>query len=946
MSLYYRHLRLAFALDKSAQNRELGPLYQKRAAEFEQSLVANTDEPLRQMHKKILLAIAETQPTPGGNDWVEKTNPWKFSRLDKQVHLENQIVLFKRAVKERLYLGDALNPELRKEIATAMVRTSGWQQHKDLLASVGMLQEMAVVAQAPADEYTLLVDRVFSGMWLPSDARFFWSHTKKDKARLILLIRDYIVTEFAAQAWQANQMMGGLFKNMSTIDRVIEEAWIMADEIRPQWLRFLEGRNRVLGFLKEVNYDDGQDPQIAKLVTDLQGAVRNIKVASTYVHMLMISYYVAKLRFKKTFFYFGKVFILDYTTIVRNVFNQTWPPWFDYGHDMESTFNHFELLDVFQMALRTHAFAAFSVSPVEMLRYIADTLMNSEAKENRAQLIELRGRFSTAGRWPEILRLCLTLQENRKDQFLLPIENLARSTIAANVFDSLKGQENGGSGGTTKGAYLYAPTLLNRMERIRALHLPYVYYFEKMLQIYEAYDQGTQGDRGALQQQTSSLHELLANQRADSLGIFAEVLRVQSDFDRCYDTILEYDHKVAMKIIEIEAARLRRVHDDMAELRKSPERLPELQDKYQVHWSSVEGFDQIDANVYKYSKFDLYARVGIYLAQGGEGFPPIDPRFVVRPPNDFTHSPLVTSRDGIDIPFVESADLFVSMALAAVFADGTGENLVRWLEPRRYLSESQSTFSLMQNMLYAMSPVLVKAGILKSPIAPESVVEKTLTVLNRLTVRDDERELFLSSGRIFKEPEGMLPGEELLVDNAYRPLGIFDRPIRQLIGNRMGDWDKSAYSIFDARITDENGLTEREKNKDIYPTDTNFLQHRAQQFAHYCHARKNYILPEVVDLREFMRPDLRQELVEKVQAAVGLKRAIDALAQKSGPTLPVAIKSNGIMISPLISDHLIRAYDGWPTIFNQYSYDMFKDIWPAAGHPSASTAATAADAAD
>lgn len=397
--LYYRRLSLSFVLRNQITDPDFEFMYLTRAADFTAAL-ARAENPSRERalltrHSEIFELIlnnfnpdlSKPEFKSRFEDFVNAFAPWNYSRevenpfgaaatrmlslaaksflydektgkisksLAESIRASQEIGHEEKNEKDKKSVDDTIDPfSLSFAKVTATLKSENPEIWKNLVLSDSM----------PRDEYFFIIDRIYGGHWSPDDASEIWRGSKRDSKALVRAAEQYIKVQIAGQIVRTNKYMSSIYSNkewssVTLFQNAIEKSY----PIENQWNQMLGRINRIHVFLdrnlKAANevYDTDEYKNINEMLTSVR---RNIKYLSVYPNMMLMTYFMAEVKFKIPVRTFFGSYDIDAATIISWFFDGRLAPLFNFGNDGQAL-PRVEILYAFLFALKTNTFEAFS----------------------------------------------------------------------------------------------------------------------------------------------------------------------------------------------------------------------------------------------------------------------------------------------------------------------------------------------------------------------------------------------------------------------------------------------------------------------------------------------------------------------------------------------------------------------------------------------------------
>lgn len=397
--LYYRRLSLSFVLRNQITDPQFEFMYLTRASDYAAAF-ARSENPSRERalltrHSEIFeLILNHFNPDlsePGFKsrfeDFVNAFAPWNYSRQTENPFGSAATRMLSLAAKSFLY--DEKTGKISKSLAES-IRASQ-EDEKETTASASkkddasfgdpfsssfaettatlksenpkIWKNLVLSDSMPRDEYFFIIDRIYGGHWTPDDASEIWRGSKRDSTALLRAAEQYIKVQIAGQIVRTNRYMSSIYSNkewssVTLFQNAIEKSY----PIENQWNQMLSRIERVQLFLdrnlKASNevFNTEEYKNMNEMLTSVR---RNIKYLSVYPNMMLMTYFMAEVKFKIPVRTFFGSYEIDAATIISWFFDGRLSPLFNFGNDGQSL-KRVEILYAFLFALKTDTFDAFS----------------------------------------------------------------------------------------------------------------------------------------------------------------------------------------------------------------------------------------------------------------------------------------------------------------------------------------------------------------------------------------------------------------------------------------------------------------------------------------------------------------------------------------------------------------------------------------------------------
>lgn len=396
----YRLLVMALRLDRNRLvNEDLSFAYMRHARLFahlmdwwknhpEQTNSSLSMSYINETHGKIFdVMINAYQPKdindPEFRKFVSNFNPWLYSNHDNNIFRNGARVMFELAAKCCLY-EDAAKTKLSEEVVEATkamqeqrdefnfsflkaVQAAQSSDGKSVLDRMGMSTVSATLLNIESDfydEYFYIVDRLFRQHIDTAEALMLMRNVnpKRAEERFAKVIETYARVVLLDMIRQTNEYMAGIYNSPDIgSDQVFQQAVLSSRTITEKWhgvQKNLDFLNKFAGsYFKALNKRNLSYEQLDKII---QAVNRNIHFVSVYPNMIVMNYYLTKMKGKVVVpTWWGTPLEISADTILDDFFGGFLKStWFRFGV-AEEPLDREKILYAFYYALSTQTLETF-----------------------------------------------------------------------------------------------------------------------------------------------------------------------------------------------------------------------------------------------------------------------------------------------------------------------------------------------------------------------------------------------------------------------------------------------------------------------------------------------------------------------------------------------------------------------------------------------------------
>lgn len=319
---------------------------------------------IAEVHSKIFeTIIARYNPksvsAPEFRTFVENFNPWTYSQKRADAFQYGTKIMFKFGSECCLYK-DAEKTTLSESVKNAisesqkdadtfgpsflqMIKSIQEKFGDRIFDNLGMANEKAKISNLNSgfyDEYFLIVDRLFRGHLNSSEAEMVLRNTPQSRTQVRLpeVISTYLKVYLIHMLVETNTFMNSIYTSNIASDKVFEEATSRSRELTSRWHTIqsqIDLLERVMGsYFKGSNIFS---PAFADATRLIKSVNRNIHYISVYPNMIVMNYFLAKMKGKIVINTWWGTIEINADTILDAFFDGlVGNSWFRFGKDAET----------------------------------------------------------------------------------------------------------------------------------------------------------------------------------------------------------------------------------------------------------------------------------------------------------------------------------------------------------------------------------------------------------------------------------------------------------------------------------------------------------------------------------------------------------------------------------------------------------------------------------
>ncbi len=370
---------------------------------------------LNSVHGKIFeILISDFKPKnlndPEFREFVENFNPWTYSNRTADLFRYGTQIMFDLGARCCLYQDQEkrkLNPSVVQAIEEAQEETDGFgpsfsqivaeiqkSAGFEIFQNLGIEKEARRILQKDPElfnEFFFIVDRLFRDHLNHTQIQRVLANSNRLRAveKLPEIVSIYVRIYLVHMIVETNKFMSEIYNSKSVgSDQVFQEAVLKSRDISSKWLSLqarIDVMDKFLGsYFKGQNISSKPYMETSKM---LQAVNRNVHYFSVYPNMIVMTYYLAKMRGSvKAQTWWGKTIDIPADTILEELFEGRMVDlWFRFGVDSEVLSKEM-ILYSFQYMMSTNTLNTF-VAKEDSLK--SSNGSNGSTGSNRSKFFDL-----------------------------------------------------------------------------------------------------------------------------------------------------------------------------------------------------------------------------------------------------------------------------------------------------------------------------------------------------------------------------------------------------------------------------------------------------------------------------------------------------------------------------------------------------------------------------
>jgi hypothetical protein len=643
LNLYYQFLAAALELKSSTFDSQLSRLFVAKAKDYLDIIAA--DEPQRARRFTHLLTTMTRQLVQRGSkedarelaEILNLVEPAARARLAVLGYGADSLV-------ELLALGGVMRGENAKRdgvVKTHFARPQSLKSAQEALLARNrqMVNQLNMEKSEAWDQITYVIDQAFLGEITTDQAIALLKTAAYERENIFRRFRQVLNIRFLETLATTTQVAQRIFFEKNVPGReFLFHALRSGSEVAPTWGIYTQRAET----LRKVAYaairvGNAEDELYRKTKTLFNGVPMNVKLIATYPQMMALAFYMAKREASISYNSFGRAQTIDSTIIIEQLFMGFFGPWFEYSEDYVPL-NTLQILYAFDFALRTGVFQLFRINPDDLVVELIDRLTRRSIKD-LAAFTKLVSQRLAGENFAQMYQFCSNadngLIATHLDLQYLALYNPLLGHHAETIFETstsaspTNGQKEGSTEKTIQGIMLFDGMFAARAEESRLDLENIERWMNALLKSYRSFlEQHDPANVEAKLSRSRAAIKLLHKARVDFLTIGAKAYR---RLNHCYYKLARIEDDAKVKLVNMEAAHLRQVYDDIGKVRENKMSLSQLKAKYAFKNlpSGFTGLDRFADDSYVYHQVDSLIRLAGYMQNGlktdrGE-FPPVAP---------------------------------------------------------------------------------------------------------------------------------------------------------------------------------------------------------------------------------------------------------------------------------------------------------------------------------
>lgn len=649
---YLKYSRIYALLMDWWQDKSRG----KSASDAEMGLGSMSLSYLNSVHGKIFeILISDFKPKdlndPEFREFVENFNPWTYSNRSADLFRYGTQIMFDLGARCCLYQ-DAekrkLNPSVVQAIEEAQKETDGFgpsfsQIVADIQKSAGfeIFQNLGIESEARRilekdpeffNEFFFIVDRLFRDHLNHTQIQRVLANSNRSRAldKLPEIVSIYVRMYLVHMIVETNKFMSDIYNSNSVgSDQVFQEAILKSRDISSKWLSLqsrIDVMDKFLGsYFKGQNTFSKTYLETSKM---LQAVNRNVHYFSVYPNMIVMTYYLAKMRGSvKAQTWWGKTIDIPADTILEELFEGRMVDlWFRFGVDSEVLSKEM-ILYSFQYMMSTNTLNTF-VAKEDSLK--SSNRSNGSTGSNRSKFFDLiftkyldqglrelnddvlKFERDTIGSemFNEVKQVCQyefqAQGSGRAPHLMINFLNLSRYTYSG-----------AGKNGINEMLLEFLGGAFKPANAIRTVIDQKVSHLLTMIDLIEADLLRSKkiGKRGDSHPDLVKVREYLVNLESLKRRFMNFFISNHRKYLDCFLTLSEVEQRRMNRIYEEERQHLGRIYDLLSSLGEEKnesdfsKKAKYINEVYFRNKENAYRFDRIDGLTYRMSKYDLLIRI-------------------------------------------------------------------------------------------------------------------------------------------------------------------------------------------------------------------------------------------------------------------------------------------------------------------------------------------------
>lgn len=625
---YYRLLMVAYELQNRVYDHNLALLYLERAQEYASALQNNLK--LLHRHGRVVTTLMIDFQTRASAAEVARIlaqfDIWKHSRSKPGLLGSNSAVLFNLAAKGYLYVDGKLNPSLVKCIENMQTEKDSFSSRLESLKfkNAYLLKALGTDQLPAKDEYFYIADRLFQGHLGLDEATAMWQASNKDREKLAKFLRAVLAVELVTTVREANSQMREFFSRASElpIRKMLYDTIDRSSNLIPLFDRLMSKAKLARDFIDRTLR--AEDKIYRETYSAFDSIDNNIKFMATYPHMMMLAYHLSKAQFTMSVRFFFFTIEIDSATILKDLFDGTYGPFFGYAKD-QSPLSSMDLLNSAYFAFQLDTFSDFNVDPDDFMKSIAQTMLSLSVDQFRLHGKLMQEHFFNNPTYRDYISACEKAKKGTFAPSLTLSEFLENPLLGVRLNDlvhKLGGTlrlvtENGGLKVIKfdDGFHIYSNINSEVMTTIHNRTMPILFRLRSMMLAYRTSLVQRGFKEGAIAAKVKNSEAYLKMVEGLIDGFLSAFTRVHRESSSCYYSLQRADADMRNSLMSMEREYLGKVHDAMSRIRQQPSLEQELNASLRTNTSAlrIRPLERFDGNTFSYNRLDFVARTVQFL---------------------------------------------------------------------------------------------------------------------------------------------------------------------------------------------------------------------------------------------------------------------------------------------------------------------------------------------
>lgn len=641
---YYMIMSAAYDISNLTRTQEFMNLFQQRSQEYISELEKSSDPADKQLlsqHKKAVSVLRESRE--------EKVSYNDFkSNLGK----------YKSEVS-------SLQNDLKKNFA------AGW----DMLGLQDIENPESVAA----------FHAFFSGKLDVADFDKFLADSKFSDEALKKSLVAYLQIQFSKILFESNRALAeSIDEKEFNADTFFDKMLLNTNSIGNNWRIFISKTDRANEAIHTARH---LSSEIKTVLGDKLTRIRyNIKLYSLYPHMLAMSYYVAKYSIVQKFNFFMFTFTKSSDELVTSLMfpnNAYSATWFDYGTlqgaEDKIPFKKIEMIDSFEMGMRSGLFDEMKIDSADFLNRIFRTAFKVYVDKSGAQIgfepmsMALTNTLENSLDWKTFTKQCEQITSKKPILNEISISEIIFSPTLGNIKKDLTNCNMGSSGNlhSFQGTCPITDATDATTETLRSGVKPALLYANLILKSYKEYlkRKNLPAEQSkALFDKASQPVKELRTASDKFLDLFG---KKAVQYTKCFAAFTEYEENLNFDLVDDLDLWIR---DFYKKIKSSTPEKAQQDLRQQLSKNGYSSIIEVSNDKFKFSKFDILMKIVELANKRVPGMRYTTPVAFTDP--EITKSPSDNYFEVIDLNLNE--DQFTQKMLVRIFGDNRSGGWLYW----------------------------------------------------------------------------------------------------------------------------------------------------------------------------------------------------------------------------------------------------------------------------